>query len=242
MTRTTTVVALGLLALGGLQLTGRSVSAQAPAQVDAAVPDVVGTGTEPLYTIQLGDELSIKIFGRPELDDDVRVRPDGRISAALVDDVDVAGLTVPELDALITGRYERFFRDPEVSIILRQAANQRVFVGGEVMQPGVVEMTGTMTVIGAVYQAGGFRRSARTDSVVLLRDTNELQPYTMSLNLKEARQDSAVVLRPYDVVFVPESRIAKVDNFVDQYIRQLLPISLTAGFSYVLGNQALVTR
>jgi polysaccharide export outer membrane protein len=240
MHHTRTAAALGLLALVVLQIDGRA--AQAP--VEPAVPGLAGQegGRAPLYVIQRGDELSIRVFGRPELDDTVRVRPDGRVSAPLVDDVEAAGLTVPQLDVLVTERYGRFFRDPEVSIILRAAANQRVFVGGEVAQPGVIDMTGTLTVIGAVYQAGGFRRSARTDSVVLLRDTNALQPFAMSLNLKDAAPDSAVVLRPYDVVYVPESRIAKVDNFVDQYVRQLIPISLTAGFSYVLGNQVFVTK
>jgi protein involved in polysaccharide export with SLBB domain len=195
-----------------------------------------------LYLIQRGDELSIKIFERPELSDTVTVRPDGRISALLVDDVEAAGLTPEQLDAALTQRYSRFFREPVVSVVVRQAANQRVFVGGEVGQPGVIPITGQLTALAAVYQAGGFRRTARTDSVILLRDNRQPTPMTRKLNLKTANTDAALQLQPHDVIFVPASRIAKVNDFMDQYVRQLVPISLTAGFSYVLGNSVVLTK
>ena len=195
------------------------------------------TAPAPDYVVQAGDELSIKVFGRPELDDTVTVRPDGRLSAPLVDDLSAAGLTVSGLDDALTARLARFFKEPQVTVIVRRIANLKVFVGGEVGQPGVLAISGELTALGAISQAGGFRSSARTDSVMLLRQSAGDKPITRRLDLKALdKGDAATTLQPHDVLFVPMSRIAKVDMFVDQYARQLLPISLTAGFSYVIGD------
>ncbi len=205
-------------------------AAQAPVAQAPAAP-------APDYVIQRGDELSIKVLGRPELDDTVVVRPDGRISAPVVDDVAVAGLTVAAVDEALTARLGRLFKDPQVTVIVRQFANLKVFVGGEVGQPGVIAMSGELTALAAVYQAGGFRPTARTDSVILLRQSGAAAPEIIKLDLKRLAKDQAMTtLQPHDVLFVPMSRIAKVDQFIDQYARQLLPISLTAGFSYVMGD------
>jgi polysaccharide export outer membrane protein len=205
------------------------------AQVPSSPPNV---GQErATYTLQHGDELSIKVFGRPELDDTVTVRPDGRISAPLVDDVDAAGQTIAALDEMLTSRLAKFFRDPQVTVIVRRIANLKVFVGGEVGAPGVIPITGELTALAAVYQAGGFRPTARTDSVMLLRQSDDAKPTATRLDLKRLQGDQALMtLQPHDVLYVPMSRIAKVDRFIDQYARQLLPISLTAGFSYVMGD------
>ena len=219
------------MALAGLLAAAPWLAAQAPAPP-------AGGDAEPAYVVQRGDELSIKVLGRPELDDTVVVRPDGRISAPAVDDVAVAGLTVAAVDEALTARLGRLFKDPQVSVIVREFARLKVFIGGEVGQPGVIAMTGgELTALAAIYQAGGFRPTARTDSVILLRQSGEAKPTTVRLDLKRLDKDQAMtILQPHDVLFVPMSRIAKVDQFIDQYARQLLPISLTAGFSYVMGD------
>lgn len=213
-----------------------SLLAVAVSPAAAQVPEAAGAAVS-AYTIQRGDELSIKVFGRSELDDTVVVRPDGRITAPLVDDVEAAGLTVPALDAVLTAALARYYRDPDVTVIVRRMANLKVFVGGEVGQPGVIAIAGELTALGAVYQAGGFRPTARTDSVMLLRQSEEQKPLIVKLDLKRLEKAHAMMtLQPHDVVFVPMSRIANVNRFIDHYARQLLPISLTAGFSYVMGD------
>jgi protein involved in polysaccharide export with SLBB domain len=191
-----------------------------------------------LYRVQIGDELTIKVYERPELDETIRVRPDGRISVLLLDDVTAAGLTTEELDAQLTSRYREFYRDPRVTVIVRTFANQRVFVGGEVGRPGAIPLQGKVTVLGAVVAAGGFRGTAKTDNVVLIRQGPSNEPVITKVNLKDVinRGSADIELEPFDVVYVPMSTIAKMDKFVDQYIRQLLPISLNAGFQYILGE------
>lgn len=207
--------------------------AQTPPQQPAAA-------APPEYVLHRGDEISIKVFGRPELEDTVIVRPDGRISSMLVDDVMAAGLTTAQLDEALTQRYTTFFRDPEVTVVVRTFAAERVFVGGEVGTPGMLPLSGEMTVLSAIVQAGGFKRTARPDSVIVLHNAGG-RAVAEKLNLKVTGRGVAdKVLQPFDVVFVPMSRIAKVDTFVDQFIRQLIPITVTTGFTYLLGDSTVL--
>lgn len=229
-----------LLALGasGLALPAAVVPAQALATQAPSAPQ---PSVRPPYVLQRGDELTIKVFNQPDLLDNVVIRPDGRISVVLLDDVDAAGLTVPELDAALTTGYQRYFKDPQVSVIVRSFTNQRIFVGGEVGKPGPVPIIGDVKALEAILLAGGFTSSARLDSVILLRNDGKDRALVQKLNFKHTlAKGGDVALQPFDVLFVPLSRIAKVDRFVDQYIRQLIPISLTAGFTYVLGGSVVI--
>jgi len=123
-------------------------------------------------------------------------------------------------------------------VVFVPKANMNVYVGGEVGTPGLVSMQGRTTVAAAIIRAGGFRETARSDSVILLRQGPDGKPQATKLNVSAVleRGGADLDLRPYDVVFVPKSTIAKVDRFIEQYVRQLLPISMNAGFSYVVGG------
>jgi protein involved in polysaccharide export with SLBB domain len=182
------------------------------------------------------------VFKLPELDETVKVRPDGKISAVLLSDVDAAGLTTQELTNNLTKRYAEFFRDPQVSVIVKNFSNLKVYVGGEVGQPGLVPLAGHLTVASAIIQAGGLRTSARMDSVMLVRNDGQNQPLVRSVNLKDVLRKGTpdIPLQPFDLVYVPESRIRRVDRFVDEYIRQLIPITATVGFTYLLGSNSVI--
>jgi protein involved in polysaccharide export with SLBB domain len=195
-----------------------------------------------LYVLEPGDEISIRVFNMPQLDETVRIRPDGRISAVLVDEIEAAGITPSELDVRLTLRYAEYIRDPQVTVIVRSFANLKVYVGGEVAAPGPISLIGRLTALGAVLQAGGFKGTAKTDSVILIRNEGDGRPRLEKLNLKAvySKGEPDIVLKPFDVVYVPMSGIAKVDKFMDQYVRQLIPIALTGGFTYILGNNALL--
>jgi protein involved in polysaccharide export with SLBB domain len=96
-----------------------------------------------LYIIQPGDQLDIKFFYNPELNENVTVRPDGLISLQLVDEVHASGLTPAQLDDLLTQKYSRELKKPMVTVIMRSFTMQRVYVGGEVNRQG--ESHGGMT-------------------------------------------------------------------------------------------------
>lgn len=198
----------------------------------------------PVYLLQSGDELAIRVFNNPELDQIVRIRPDGQISAQLVNDVMAEGLSPTTLGETLTQKYSEFYKAPKVTVIVTSFANQKVMVGGEVSQPGAVSLIGKMTALAAVIQVGGFRPSARTDQVLLIRNDGHGNRLVRSIDLKHIKENASadVSLQAFDVLYVPQSKISKADQFVDRFVRQLLPGTLTGGFSYLTGGNVAILQ
>ncbi len=177
-------------------------------------------------TLGPGDDLSIKLFYNPELNENIKVRMDGNISLQLVGEIHVEGATVPELTEHLKEKYSKYLRNPDVAVIARSMYNNRIFVTGEVRTPGTITMTGRMTALEAVMQAGGFKSgSARRTSVVLLRIIDG-QRYAGKLDLssmKEGKMPEPFDLMPRDIIFVPKTLISSVTQWVDRNIYSLLP-------------------
>lgn len=186
------------------------------------------------YRIQPGDELEIRFFHTPEQNVVLPVRPDGYISLPLVYELRAAGSTVEELRQELVARCSAELADPEIAVILRTFSGYLVHVGGEVKSPGVLQLTGPRTVLEAVFEAGGFLPSAGTSDVVVVRRLEQGGYELLAANINEllVGEDARgnIVLRPYDVVYVPRSGVADVNKWVDQYIRKNIPID----FSYRL--------
>jgi len=108
------------------------------------------------YRIQAGDQLDIKFFYNKDLNEQVTVRPDGRISLQLVKTVVAAGLTPEQLTVNLKKAYSVHLKDPEIAVIVRSFSSQRIYVDGEVGKPGMLPLTGPTTVRQAISQAGGF--------------------------------------------------------------------------------------
>ena len=197
---------------------------------------------ESAYRLGPGDALEIKFLLNPELNEHVQIRPDGYISMAQIGELNVAGLTVSEIVARLTKAYETVLRSPSVVVQIREFANRRVFVGGEVAKPGVLPLIGRQTALGAVMEAGGMKGSADHGAIIVLRRGDEDRPRVIRLSMKsehgEAPDASAFPLQPLDVVLVNESGVSRVNRTIDQYVRQMIPFLVTAGFTY-LTNGAL---
>jgi protein involved in polysaccharide export with SLBB domain len=180
------------------------------------------------YVLQVGDELAIKFYTNPELNEDVKVRPDGMISLQLIDDVPAAGRSPADLDADLTRRFTGELADPQISVIVRIAAGHRMYVDGEVTKPGVVEVLGGMTLYQAIAMAGGLTDNAHRKQVILIRRGPDGQPVGRAIDVRAIQRGSGpgndVPVRPMDIVYVPKSKIATLDLFVKQYIRDALPI------------------
>ena len=171
--------------------------------------------------------MDIKFFFNPELNESVVVRPDGRISLPVVDEVQAAGLTPSELNTLITQIYAQELRKPMVTVIVKTFTSQRVYVGGEVGKPGVVELRAGMTALHAVIEAGGFKDTAKPESTIVVRSGPEVDaPIPMRIDLEGsidgATTNGDILLQPFDVVYVPKSAIANANLFMQQYIRGIL--------------------
>jgi len=187
------------------------------------------------YLIHPGDELSIKFFYNPELNDDVVVRPDGKISLQLVDELQASGKTPSQLDQELTELYSVELKRPAITVIMRSFGGQQIFVGGEVGRPQAVKLTPQMTPLQAVMNAGGFLDTADQNSVMVIRADADNQAQTYSVNLEQIADgnspDLKFQLHPGDVVFIPKTGVAKADVWVDQHIRRFL---LFNGFNYSL--------
>lgn len=222
-----------VLNLGGC--TGRTAAPQPSRETSHDAGHATGVDNSP-YVLQVGDVIDVKLFYNPELNDRVTIRPDGRISLQLVDEVDAAGLTPAELDEILTDAYAQLLQNPDVAVIVREFASQQVYVGGEVVSPGVVPLRPRMTALEAVVGAGGFRETAEPRSVIILSSGPDNTRLAREVDLNDVLKGRQAAgehsLRPFDVVYVPKTLIAEVNKFVDQYINGIIPDGLSAGFSY----------
>jgi protein involved in polysaccharide export with SLBB domain len=207
--------------------------------IPSAPPYTGKTDPPKSYLIQAGDELDIKFFYNPELNERVTVRPDGMISLQLVDEVRASGLKPSELNQKLTELYSKELRKPKVTVIVRTFNAQRVYVGGEVTREGLLTLPAGMTALQAVFQAGGFRDTAQPSETLVIRKGEDNRPVPMLVDLSKAYEgdpsNGDVTLHPDDIVYVPKSAIAKANQFVDQYIEKLLLFrGVSLGFTYEL--------
>lgn len=225
-----------LFVLAGLVLAGCAGAAPGPAGRFADIPYADWSDAEPPYRLYPGDEVEVSVISAPELNKIVIVQPDGRISLPLIAPMMVTDRTVDEVRQNLAQAYASQLRRPDVALSAK-AAPLRVFVGGEVGNPGVYEMVGDSDALRAVIQAGGLLPTAGARRVVILRrgvgGVGMIRKVDLSRGLRAGGADLAP-LRRFDVVFVPRSGVAKAGLAVQQYFRNLTPIDV--GFSYALGD------
>jgi polysaccharide export outer membrane protein len=116
------------------------------------------------------DQLSIVFWRDKDMSADVVVRPDGKISLPLLNDVQASGLTPEQLRQKITEQAQRFIEDPNASVVVRQINSRKVFITGEVAKPGTYPLAGPTTVLQLIATAGGVNEYAHSDRVVVLRN------------------------------------------------------------------------
>jgi polysaccharide export outer membrane protein len=180
------------------------------------------------YRLKVGDQLDIRFYKTPELNIEVPIRSDGKISLEVLGDVNAAGLTPDEFSHQLTKQYSSELTNPRVTVIVRNFGGQ-VYVSGEVTKPTSVLFANGMTALQAISTAGGFADTARRDSVILIRHTTDgkYEGYRLTLEKALTGEDLAadVPLEPSDVIHVPKSRIANMNLFVKQYIQNNLPVT-----------------
>lgn len=223
-------------------LSATIVLAQAGDHPAVGVPEVLGQD-EQRFRLSAGDVIEIKFFYNSELNETVQIRPDGHISMPMIGDLDLTNMTVEDTTSLLQQSYRKYLKTPSITLQVKSFGSQKVYVGGEVPHPGPVSLVGPLTVLDGLMEAGGVRHTGNNSTVVLLRKNHEGVPTMERISLKpkgnEPSQASTMLLRPFDVVLVPETRVARLDRWVDQNIRQMVPALMTAGFSY-LQNAAVL--
>lgn len=185
----------------------------------------------------IGDEMRVTLPFYDDEDVSTTVAPDGNIYLELIGAVAADGRTPASLERELETRYAKYLRFPDVGVVPSAFASRQVFVGGQVKNPGVYPLTGPTGVLEAVFQAGGFLDTSRQNNVALIRRGPNNQPMLRYLDLKafssEATPTQNTLLTPFDIVVVPKSNIAKVNQFVEQYINNVVPFSHNFGYNLV---------
>jgi len=183
---------------------------------------------ESAYLLRRGDKLQVSVLFYPELETVTIVRPDGMITAPGVGDVAALGRRPEEVAADIEAYYSRILRDPTTTINVLSFGERRAYVFGMVNRPGPVDLQQRMTLTQALASVGSVNTDATMSTVVLLRrrTENTAQAYRLDLRGVLAGESLAadIVLQPDDVVYVPRTFVASMEQFVDQVFGGLIPI------------------
>jgi len=181
-----------------------------------------------------GDTLEIKFFYNPELNTIQTIRPDGKIDLQLIGEVTARGKSPEELKEELIKSYSKHIRQLDISIAVQSFSNRRVYVGGQVNDPGSIPMPGKLTVLEALMLAGGIDvESGGYKDVLLIRYENG-QWTGGKINMGKIFNGEStlpVYLKPLDIVFVPEKKISRVNRWVDQHLTDILPVF---GLSYTI--------
>lgn len=189
------------------------------------------------YRIQVGDSLAIRSYFDSQLNQDVVVRPDGRISLLLMGDVQVVGRTPKQLADSIKETYRRLTDNPDFTVVVAKSAAKSVYVGGELQHPSMQPMEGPLTVTQAIIMVGGFLPSANRNQVLLLRrgEDGHFSVFKMDIEKVLSNEISDVYLQRQDVVYVPKSAIGNVNEFVQMYINNIIPHSVSITYGWFNG-------
>ena len=192
------------------------------------------------YYLQPGDNLDIKFFYNPELNENVTIRPDGKISLQLIEEVQAAGLTPAQLDDLLTKQYATQLKQATLTVIIKEFGGQRIYVGGEVYSPQVLTVVGKVNALQAIFNAGGFKDNAKLSSVMIVSRGPGNRPLAKKVDLKKALKgelpEEDFILKPFDMVYVPKTNLARADEFM-KHIYNFIPPRIGIGFSYELHTE-----
>jgi len=205
-------------------LLGFSLAAISTPAQDTKKPEVqerttnqtAGTSVQPVdaiaandtsYKIGAQDTLRIDVWKEPEVSRaGLPVRPDGKISLPLLNDVQATGLSPLELSKVITEGLKKFMNNPQVTVSVMEINSRRVYVTGEVTRPGVFPLLPNMTVLQALTSSGGFTQFARTKGIYVLRNEGGKQvkyPFNYKDVIKGNHSEQNIELRSGDTVVVP---------------------------------------
>ncbi|MBA3270186.1 MAG: polysaccharide biosynthesis/export family protein [Acidobacteria bacterium] len=158
------------------------------------------------YVIGPDDVLTVVFWREKDLSGDVAVRPDGRISLPLMNDVDVAGLTPEQLRVRLTELADQFIEEPTVTVVVKQINSRKVFITGQVSKPGPYPLMGPTTVVQLIATAGGVLEYADDKNIAIMRTENG-RAVSLRFNYDEVKKrkklQQNIMLKPGDTIIVP---------------------------------------
>lgn len=183
------------------------------------------------FVLAPGDEVQISFFGAPELNTTQVIRRDGCIALRLVGDFRAEGKTPMALQQELAALYAQQLQVKEAAVEVRSMVP--VFVAGAVKASGRIVLDRPLTALQAIMQTGGFNEfDAEPSTVIVIRhESSRWVGYTMDLSpALQGKPGPSFYLQPFDIVYVPRSRISKANQWVEQHINRMLP-RLGVGFN-----------
>ena len=172
-----------------------------------STPEVIRTKTPPpsvQYVIGPDDILSINVWKEPELSTTVPVRPDGKISLPLINDIRAAGLTPHQLKDELTKKLATYLSDPTVSVTVTTINSLKIFVIGNVNAPGTIQVQQEVNIIQAISLAGGLNEWAKKSKIKIVRkDGDEEKQFKINYNKILKGKEPNIPVYPGDTIIVP---------------------------------------
>jgi polysaccharide biosynthesis/export protein len=202
---------VGCLLVAAALTTTMMVSAAAasasPKKTPSPTATVPAATVPPTYIIHPDDVLDVSVWNQPNLSfKSLPVRPDGKISLPLINDVQAAGLTAMQLGQSITQKLKSYVKDPLVTVVVTGVNSQRYYVLGEVGHAGVFPLLPGLTALQALSAAGGFSQFANTKKIYILRTVNGKQekfPFNYKDVITGRNLQENIYLKPGDEIVVP---------------------------------------
>lgn len=188
---------------GDRQKSEQTASASSPARPSGVSAPA---RTDADYVIGPDDMLDVSVWKEQELTRTLQVRPDGKISMPLLNDVQASGLTPSQLAQSLTDKLKKYLTAPQVTVIVTQVNSQRVYVLGEVTRPGAYPLLPGMTILQAITSAGGLTQFANSKKIFLMRSQNQTQnkyPFNYKDVLDGKKTEENLPLKAGDTVVVP---------------------------------------
>lgn len=223
---------IGLMALAAAwPLQAQTLPVNAPLGSDGtavALAPQAATGVAADYRIAPNDLMEFDVFGVPDMKRDVRVNASGQVSLPLIGPVQVSRLTAHEAEQLIADKYEeKYLRDPQVSLFIKEFTTQRVAIEGAVLRPGIYPVSGQLTLLRALALSGGFAPYADINQIVVYRGGTAAsrEQFTYDLDKVRAGQQADPDIRSDDVIVVQRNarRTALRDSLFRDIIDTLNP-------------------
>lgn len=179
---------------------------KAASKVQAPAPTEHPETNNQEYKIGPQDVLKIDVWKEDQLTRTVPVRPDGKITLPLINDVQASGLTPLELSTVLRDSLKKFINEPQVTVTVSEINSRRIYVTGEVVRAGAFALLPHMTVLQALSVCGGFTQFAREKNIYVLRTVNGAQeklPFNYRDTVNGKKPEQNIELQPGDVVVVP---------------------------------------
>jgi polysaccharide biosynthesis/export protein len=158
------------------------------------------------YILRPGDVVNVTVWGVPELDRALLIRPDGGVSFPLAGNLPAAGQTVAQLTKAITAKLKQYISDPVVTVALQENLGNKIYVTGRVVRPGVYQLNQDVDVLQAIALAGGLTPFADRDDIKILRREKGVEraiPFNFKQVQRGERLEQNIILHPGDTVLVP---------------------------------------